>query len=241
MVPDLARHRRHHADGRADVDLLRAGRGASLHRPPGHLLHRRRRRCSCGSCRAAWWRSRRSWSCNKIRGGGVYSFSYLVLGPVASFVAVASIMVDYILTACISTVSAVINGTVLLRDRRPRPRSRSMLGIIWARRRPEHPRHPRERPRHVLHLRRRGVRLREPDRARRPQHGAEQPGASCSAAPATPSADLTQRRARARDLGDHHRRRELRAGLLRHRVGDPDRRPGARAGATSRRPTGSSR
>ncbi|HZP43853.1 MAG TPA: APC family permease [Candidatus Binatia bacterium] len=45
-----------------------------------------------------------------IRGGGVYSFSYFVLGPVASFVAVASIMVDYILTACISTVSAVSNG-----------------------------------------------------------------------------------------------------------------------------------
>ena len=49
-----------------------------------------------------------------IRGGGVYSFSYLVLGPVVSFVAVASIMVDYILTACISTVSAVINGTVFV-------------------------------------------------------------------------------------------------------------------------------
>src|SRR5262245_24242319 len=31
---------------------------------------------------------------NGIRGGGVYSFSYLVLGPVASFVAVASFMVD---------------------------------------------------------------------------------------------------------------------------------------------------
>jgi hypothetical protein len=38
-------------------------------------------------------------------GGGVYSFSYLVLGPSISFVAVASIMVDYILTACISSVS----------------------------------------------------------------------------------------------------------------------------------------
>src|SRR6185503_7093171 len=49
-----------------------------------------------------------------IRGGGVYSFSYFVLGPVASFVAVASIMVDYILTACISTVSAVINGTAFV-------------------------------------------------------------------------------------------------------------------------------
>src|SRR5512140_909815 len=36
---------------------------------------------------------------NKIRGGGVYSFSYLVLGPTISFIAVASILVDYILTA----------------------------------------------------------------------------------------------------------------------------------------------
>jgi amino acid transporter len=44
-------------------------------------------------------------------GGGVYSFSYLVLGPMISFVAVASIMVDYILTACISAVSAVSNAT----------------------------------------------------------------------------------------------------------------------------------
>ncbi|HEY9073664.1 MAG TPA: amino acid permease, partial [Desulfobaccales bacterium] len=44
-------------------------------------------------------------------GGGVYSFSYLVLGPMISFVAVSSIMVDYILTACISAVSAVSNAT----------------------------------------------------------------------------------------------------------------------------------
>ena len=49
-----------------------------------------------------------------IRGGGVYSFSYLVLGPGVSFVAVASIMVSYILTACISSVSAVENGTAFL-------------------------------------------------------------------------------------------------------------------------------
>ena len=48
---------------------------------------------------------------NNIKGGGVYNFSYLVLGPVISFIAVASIMVDYILTASISTVSAVENGT----------------------------------------------------------------------------------------------------------------------------------
>lgn len=47
---------------------------------------------------------------HKLIGGGVYSFSYLVLGPIISFVAVSSIMVDYILTACISSVSAVLNA-----------------------------------------------------------------------------------------------------------------------------------
>ncbi|MDO8520160.1 MAG: APC family permease [Deltaproteobacteria bacterium] len=51
---------------------------------------------------------------NKLRGGGVYNFSYLVLGPVVSFVAVASIMVDYVLTAAISTVSAVENASYFL-------------------------------------------------------------------------------------------------------------------------------
>lgn len=44
---------------------------------------------------------------NNLKGGGVYNFSYLVLGPLISFVAVSSIMIDYILTAAISTVSAV--------------------------------------------------------------------------------------------------------------------------------------
>ncbi len=47
---------------------------------------------------------------HQLIGGGVYSFSYLVLGPLVSFVAVSSIMVDYILTACISAVSAVSNA-----------------------------------------------------------------------------------------------------------------------------------
>lgn len=51
---------------------------------------------------------------NGIKGGGVYSFSYLVLGPLVSFIAVASILVDYILTACISSVSAVANGTTFI-------------------------------------------------------------------------------------------------------------------------------
>src|SRR5262245_62922595 len=65
-----------------------------------------------------------------LRGGGVYSFSYFVLGPVASFVAVASIMVDYILTACISTVSAVINGTAFV-PLGPRTGQALVLCIIW--------------------------------------------------------------------------------------------------------------
>ncbi len=67
---------------------------------------------------------------NGVRGGGVYSFSYLVLGPVASFVAVASIMVTYILTACISTVSAVTNGTAFL-PIGPDGERIAILAIIW--------------------------------------------------------------------------------------------------------------
>ena len=67
-------------------------------------------------------------------------------GPVASFVAVASIMVDYILTACISTVSAVINGTAFLPIGRA-PSRLLMLAIIWGVALAEHPRHPRERAR----------------------------------------------------------------------------------------------
>ena len=66
-----------------------------------------------------------------LRGGGVYSFSYFVLGPVASFVAVASIMVDYILTACISTVSAVINGTAFV-PIGPGAERLLVIVIIWA-------------------------------------------------------------------------------------------------------------
>jgi hypothetical protein len=68
---------------------------------------------------------------HKLIGGGVYSFSYLVLGPMMSFVAVSSIMVDYILTACISAVSAVSNATSFF----PIPQSTALilvLAIIWA-------------------------------------------------------------------------------------------------------------
>ncbi len=68
---------------------------------------------------------------HKLFGGGVYSFSYLVLGPVVSFVAVSSIMVDYILTACISAISAIENASSFF----VMSQSSKMLAgvvIIWA-------------------------------------------------------------------------------------------------------------
>ena len=66
-------------------------------------------------------------------GGGVYSFSYLVLGPIMSFVAVSSIMVDYILTACISAVSAVLNASSFFPEISGSPHLviALILGIIW--------------------------------------------------------------------------------------------------------------
>ena len=67
---------------------------------------------------------------NDLIGGGVYSFSYLVLGPMVSFVAVSSIMVDYILTACMSAVSAVSNATSFFPLDQPTTMI-LVLGIIW--------------------------------------------------------------------------------------------------------------
>jgi amino acid transporter len=71
---------------------------------------------------------------NGLIGGGVYSFSYMVLGPMISFVAVSSIMVDYTLTACISAVSAILNASSFF----PHVSDSSslvvflVLGILWA-------------------------------------------------------------------------------------------------------------
>lgn len=67
---------------------------------------------------------------HNIRGGGVYSFSYLTLGPTFSFIAVASIMVDYVLTACISTVSAVENGLTFI-DMSPLMKFVIEFGVVW--------------------------------------------------------------------------------------------------------------
>ncbi len=69
---------------------------------------------------------------NNIIGGGVYSFSYLVLGPVISFVAVASIMVDYTITACISAVSAVANAISFTPYASSYPfQLWASLGVLW--------------------------------------------------------------------------------------------------------------
>ncbi|MGE5430176.1 MAG: APC family permease [Syntrophomonadaceae bacterium] len=68
---------------------------------------------------------------NNIKGGGVYSFSYLVLGPSFSFIAISSIIVDYVLTATISTVSAVENGTSFL-AMGPEVKYVLKFGVIWA-------------------------------------------------------------------------------------------------------------
>ena len=67
---------------------------------------------------------------HQLIGGGVYSFSYLVLGPLVSFVAVSSIMVDYILTACISAVSAVSNAASFFPLSKP-ALIITVLAIIW--------------------------------------------------------------------------------------------------------------
>jgi amino acid transporter len=65
-----------------------------------------------------------------VRGGGVYSFSYLVLGPTISFIAVASIIVDYVLTASISSVSAVENGMSFL-HLTTFDKLGMQMGIVW--------------------------------------------------------------------------------------------------------------
>lgn len=69
---------------------------------------------------------------HKLKGGGVYNFSYLVLGPLISFVAVASILVDYVLTAAISTVSAVENATSFFSSISMGQKIFAELVMIWA-------------------------------------------------------------------------------------------------------------
>jgi amino acid transporter len=55
----------------------------------------------------------------------------MVFGPTMSFIAVASILVDYILTASISTVSAVENGMTFF-PITPMTKIAIELGVVWA-------------------------------------------------------------------------------------------------------------
>jgi amino acid transporter len=69
---------------------------------------------------------------HKIIGGGVYSFSYFVLGPTVSFVGIASVMVAYTISACISAVSAVGNATSFTSySQSPNIKMFLALGILW--------------------------------------------------------------------------------------------------------------
>lgn len=67
---------------------------------------------------------------NKLSGGGVYNFSYLVLGPIISFIAIASILVDYVLTASISTVSSVENGVAMF-GLPPETKFLLFFAVVW--------------------------------------------------------------------------------------------------------------
>ncbi|MBT9260168.1 MAG: APC family permease [Clostridiales bacterium] len=66
----------------------------------------------------------------KHKGGGVYTITYLVFGPLLSMVAVASILVDYINMAALSSISAVENFATVI----PIPHLAKLpleLFIIW--------------------------------------------------------------------------------------------------------------
>jgi amino acid transporter len=67
---------------------------------------------------------------NGIKDGGVYGFSYFVLGPNLSFIIAASLFVTYILTACISSVSIFGNNYPLLSGIQDY-RLFFMIGLIW--------------------------------------------------------------------------------------------------------------
>ena len=116
---------------------------------------------------------------HQLIGGGVYSFSYLVLGPMMSFVAVSSIMVDYILTACISAVSAVSNATSFF----PIPQSTALIhraGHHLGRCRSEYFRDQGKCPIHLHDLYRCGLCHAQPDRLRYLKSGSRVFGPDCN-------------------------------------------------------------
>ncbi|MCE1248204.1 MAG: APC family permease [Firmicutes bacterium] len=66
----------------------------------------------------------------KIIGGGVYNFSYLVYGRSISLIAASSILVDYVNTAAISSISAIENLSSLM-SISPFWKIALELAIIW--------------------------------------------------------------------------------------------------------------
>jgi amino acid transporter len=66
----------------------------------------------------------------KIIGGGVYNFSYLVYGRSVSLIAASSILVDYVNTAAISSISAIENLSSLM-IMTPLWKIALELAIIW--------------------------------------------------------------------------------------------------------------
>ena len=210
---------------------------------PGDLLHRRSRRSLMRVLSSRMVEIAHILELNDIRGGGVYSFSYLVLGPIG---VVRRRRVDH---GRLHPDRLHLDGQ--RRDQRRRTSSRSAPAAEYAL-------DPRRSSGASPVLNILGIRenarvtfgifvvaafvFAEPDRARHPATWTPRaPGVMRRQRRATSSAIVTERGLAHVDPGGHDRRRELRARVLRHRVGDPDGRARARAGATSRRRTRSSR
>ncbi|MGO0123075.1 amino acid permease [Desulfothermobacter acidiphilus] len=64
------------------------------------------------------------------KGGGVYTITYLVFGRILSLVAVASILVDYVNMAALSSISAVENFSAVV-PLLPELKIPLELGIVW--------------------------------------------------------------------------------------------------------------
>src|SRR5438876_163352 len=219
VVPHLVRGRAHHADGRAQLDLLRPRRGAPLHRPAGDLLHRRD---LAAHARPLHAHGRDRTDPGAARHPRRRRLLVLLLRPRACGV-LRRRRFDHGLLHPDRLHLDRERGDQ--RDGVPPPRSGDPAGAHpgdhLGHRGTQHPRHPGERARHLRHLHRGGVRAAQPDRARLAAHGAGQPGRD--------PGERDQRRAlghrvraAARRRDRHGRDRELHPRLLGHRVGDPD-------------------
>ena len=116
------------------MSLLRylcPGRGISVHRPERHCLHSLHR-CVHSLHDDEAVEVAEILEHHGVFGGGVYSFFSSGVGPGdLGSVAVSSIMVDYILTACISAVSAVENATSFFSVSHYSKMAMA-IGIVWS-------------------------------------------------------------------------------------------------------------